>query len=94
MRIQNYLRDVQCGSRNVSQKVPHSKTNQGLNALSYIGPTLWNNPQSSAFIAFFAIFFEFLKQDKNSAFDGKAYLEVRNFRGKKFSRNLFSRFTT
>ena len=24
-------------------KLPHRKTNQGLRALSYVGPSLWNN---------------------------------------------------
>ena len=28
-------------------KFPHRKTNQGLRALSYIGPSLWNNQDKS-----------------------------------------------
>ena len=28
-------------------KLPHRKTNQGLRALSYIGPLLWNNQDKS-----------------------------------------------
>ena len=28
-------------------KLPHRKTNQGLRALSYIGPSLWNNQDKS-----------------------------------------------
>ena len=28
-------------------KLPHRKTNQGLRALSYIGPALWNNQGKS-----------------------------------------------
>ena len=30
-----------------NQKLPHCKTNQGLRALSYIGPSLWNNQDKS-----------------------------------------------
>ena len=28
-------------------KLPHRKTNQGLRALSYVGPSLWNNLDKS-----------------------------------------------
>ena len=28
-------------------KLPHRKTNQGLRALSYVGPLLWNNQDKS-----------------------------------------------
>ena len=28
-------------------KLPHRKTNQGLTALSYIGPSFWNNQDKS-----------------------------------------------
>ena len=30
-----------------SLKLPHRKTNQGLRALSYVGPSLWNNLDKS-----------------------------------------------